>query len=87
MFAISEKPNPAMTRHGELASPPGTTDKVPMINLRYINAAGVLDPDLKNAEESIGAQIPFIAGGAGTVDKNNTCSMCHGDQMTYYRTP
>lgn len=84
---VHGSPNPAMTRHGELASTPGTTDKVPMINLKYINADGVIDPDLKNAEESIGAHIQFFGGGPGTPEKNNTCNMCHGDQMIHYRTP
>ena len=84
---VHGSPNPAMTRHGELASTPGTADKVPMINLQYLNAAGVIDADLRNAGESIGAQLQFFGAGAGTVAKNNTCNMCHGDQMSYRRTP
>ncbi|MBI5559566.1 MAG: cytochrome c3 family protein [Deltaproteobacteria bacterium] len=84
---VHGSPNPAMTRHGELAGPTGSTDKVPMINLQYINADGDIDPDLGNAGESSGAQLQFLGAGAGTVAKNKTCNMCHNDQMTYYRTP
>lgn len=84
---VHGSPNPAMTRHGELASTTGTTDKVPMINLQYINADNVLDPDLRNTWESIGGQLQFFAPGAGTPAKNNTCNMCHGDKITYYRSP
>ena len=84
---VHGSPNPVMTRHGELASTPGTTDKVPMINLQYFNADGVIDPDLRNTWESSGGRLQFFGGGPGIPAKNNTCNMCHGDRITYYRTP
>lgn len=84
---VHGSPNPAMTRHGELASTPGTADRAPMINLQYINADGVIDPDLSDAEESIGGWLQFFGPGPGTPAKNNTCNMCHADRMIYYRTP
>ncbi|MGA1875965.1 MAG: hypothetical protein ACMUIA_10190 [bacterium] len=78
-------PSPAMIRHGELTSTPGTFDKASMINLAYIDEVGTLDFDLSNVLESIGAQTQFYGGGPGTVGKNNTCNMCHNDQVIYYR--
>jgi hypothetical protein len=80
-------PSPAMIRHGELTSTPGTFDKAPMINLAYIDEVGTLDLDLSNVLASIGARTQFYGGGPGTVGKNNTCNMCHNDQLIYYRLP
>jgi hypothetical protein len=84
---VHGSPNPAMTRHGELASTPGTTDRVPMFNFQYKNAAGVIDADLSDAMESTGAATQFFGGGPGTVEKNFMCGMCHNDSESYERTP
>lgn len=82
---VHGSPNPAMTRHGELVSTPGTSDRVPMMNLQYLNADGIVDPDLQNAADSVGGQTQFFSGGPGSVEKNHACKMCHGDRGTYYR--
>jgi len=84
---IHGSPSPAMIRHGELISTPGTVDKSPMLNLQYINIDGNPDPDLLNVVESIGAQSQFYGPGPGTPGKNHTCNMCHNDKITYYRIP
>ncbi len=84
---VHGSPNPVMTRHGELVSTPGTEDKVPMFNFRYLNMEGMVDPDLKDVAASTGGQNGFIAPGPGSVEKNHTCRQCHGDRVTYTRTP
>ena len=84
---VHGSPTLAMTRHGELVSTPGTMDKVPLFNVRHINADGTLDHELSNVLDTIGAQTQFYAPGPGTPGKNNMCRMCHNDQITYYRTP
>ena len=76
-----------MTRHGELVSTPGTTDKVPMLNFAYLNTSGVVDPDLMDRANSTGGETQYYRGGPGTVDKNNTCKMCHNDKTSFTRTP
>ncbi len=84
---VHGSPNPAMTRHGELTSIPGTSGKVPMFNFQYLNSEGKVDPDLHDVMESTGGQTQFYSGGPGTPEKNNTCRMCHNDKVTYTRTP
>lgn len=84
---VHGSPNPAMTRHGELASTPGTTDKVPMINFAYLDANGVVDTNLMDRSASTGSETQFYSGGPGTVEKNFTCKMCHSDKVATSRTP
>jgi len=84
---VHGSPNPAMTRHGELASTPGSVDKAPMINLQYLDADGKADPGILNPSQSIGGQTQFMGSGSGSVAKNKICNMCHNDQMTYFREP
>ncbi len=84
---VHGSPNPAMTRHGELASTPGTSDKVPMFNFQYLDGAAQVDPEMQDVFESTGGKTQFFAGGPGTPDKNNTCRMCHNDRVVYTRTP
>ncbi|MEW5804457.1 MAG: choice-of-anchor X domain-containing protein [bacterium] len=84
---VHGSPNPAMTRHGELAGTQGAVDKVPQFNFRYLNAEGKPDTALSNVMDSIGGQTQFYGAGPGTVDKNHVCSMCHNDMITYYRNP
>ncbi len=84
---VHGSPNPAMTRHGELTSTPGTSDKVPMMNLHYLDVEGEADGDLMDRSQSTGGRTQFYAGAPGTVAKNNTCKMCHSDMHEYVRTP
>ncbi len=84
---VHGSPTPAMTRHGELVSTPGTVDSIPMINFKYLNADGEPDPDLSDVMDSTGGMTQFYGPGPGTVDKNATCKMCHNDSITYRRTP
>ncbi len=84
---VHGSPNPAMTRHGELASTPGTTDKVPMLNFAYLGADGKADPELMDRSLSTGGVTQYYEGGPGTVEKNKTCKMCHGDSQTFIRMP
>lgn len=84
---VHGSPTPAMTRHGELVSAPGTLNSVPMINLHYFNINGVWDADLFDRLKSIGAKTEFLGPAPGCVEKNHTCNMCHNDQYAYYRLP
>jgi hypothetical protein len=84
---VHGSPNPTMTRHGELVSTPGTSDKVPMFNFQYKNSEGVVDPDLQDATASSGGESQFFTAGPGNPDKNHTCKMCHGDRKSYNRIP
>lgn len=84
---VHGSPTPAMTRHGELTSPAGTNENVPMINFQYLDANGTADPDLSDVMESTGGQTQFYGPGPGKPDKNATCKMCHNDQISYQREP
>ncbi len=84
---VHGSPAPVMTRHGELTSPAGTLTKVPMFNFQFLDSEGLVDPDLSDVMASTGGKTQFFGGGPGTVEKNNTCRMCHNDQVTYTRTP
>lgn len=84
---VHGSPNPAMTRHGELASTTGTSDKVPMFNFFFKNQSGRVDTELKEVLDSIGGKTQYFSGGAGEPAKNNTCKMCHNDSVNYDRTP
>ena len=79
---VHGSPSPAMVRHGELISTPGTTDKVPALDFQY-------GPEGRYPllGDSDGGTTRFIAGGSGTVAKNGVCNMCHNDQTTYSRPP
>ncbi len=82
---IHGSPSPAMMRHGELVSTPGTNDKAPMTNYMYQDANGKPDPNLMNPLVSTGGFTQFFYGGPGNPTKNNTCNMCHNDHMTHTR--
>jgi len=85
---VHGSPSPAMTRHGELASPAGgSAEKAPMFNFRYLNTAGKADFSLQNTSQSTGGQTQFWGSGPGTVAKNKICAMCHNDQIIYHRSP
>ncbi len=84
---VHGSPNPLMLRHGELTSTPGTVDKVPMFNFQFKGAGGRVNPDLQNVMDSTGGETQFFKGGPGTIEKNHTCKMCHGDRVSYRRAP
>ncbi|GBE06827.1 doubled CXXCH motif [bacterium BMS3Abin10] len=75
---VHGSPSPAMIRHGELISTPGTTDKVPGLSF-YYTPKPPSDTTLANS-----------TGGILFDDRNgsNTCNMsaCHSD-WSYTRTP
>lgn len=73
--------SPAMIRHGELISTPGTNDKVPALNFKYTPETY---PTLFN---SLGGKTGFATGGRGTVQNTGICSMCHNRIVSYTRTP
>ena len=79
---VHGSPSPAMIRHGELISTPGTTDKVPSFDFHYIP-----EETYPMLTDSDGGTTRFIDSGPGSVAKNGVCNMCHNDQTTYYRTP
>ncbi|MEW5801662.1 MAG: hypothetical protein AB1847_06105 [bacterium] len=82
---VHGSPNPAMTRHGELASTPA--DKSPLFNFQYLDADEKANPDLMDVMESTGGQTQFYGPGPGSIAKNAMCNMCHNDQVAYQRTP
>jgi len=84
---VHGSPTPAMTRHGELVSSPGTADKAPMFNFYYISEDGKIDQEITKVTESFGGKTQFYGGGPGTVGKNNVCNMCHNGLVTYRRPP
>lgn len=84
---VHGSPNPAMTRHGELTSSMGTSDKVPMINFYYKNDNDMVDTSIVDAAGSTGGKTQFYKGGPGQPSKNNTCKMCHNDRVEFSRTP
>jgi hypothetical protein len=69
-------PNGAMIRHGELMSVPGTTDKVPAFNFKYLDANYLPNPDTTLTDST----------GGTTSYPNNSCFACHG-AISYYRNP
>jgi hypothetical protein len=79
---VHGSPSPAMIRHGELISTPGTADKVPSIDFQYTPEGTY--PALT---DSTGGKTRFIAPGPGTIEKNGICNMCHNDSVSYTRTP
>jgi hypothetical protein len=66
---------PAMIRHGELISTPGTTDKVPALNFAYLGSAIL--------EGSTGGRMSYAGPGVGD---NGVCWACHS-AISYSRTP
>jgi len=75
---VHGSPTPAMTRHGELVSTPGTTDRVPGLNIWYVTTQTVLFPTLS---QSSGGSMIFPN------KKAEICYGCHYSTTTYTRTP
>lgn len=84
---VHGSPNPAMTRHGELVSTPGTSDKVPMMNFMYKDANGIVDPELMDVMSSTGGETQFYKTGPGDVATSSSCKMCHNVRVSYSREP
>ncbi|MEW6378506.1 MAG: hypothetical protein AB1611_02735 [bacterium] len=87
---VHGSPSPAMIRHGELASTPGTANKSPLLNFQYLKRGvegDVTDSSLMSVSESAGGQTQFRGSGPGTIGKNQMCNMCHNDKITYHREP
>lgn len=78
---VHGSPSPAMIRHGELISTPGTLDRVPALDFHYTPEG---DPPLRSV--STGGTMRFIGAGLGTVAKNGVCAMCHNDGANYVRS-
>ncbi|MBW2174171.1 MAG: hypothetical protein JRF64_05920, partial [Deltaproteobacteria bacterium] len=84
---VHGSPTPVMTRHGELVSTPGTTDKVPALDFRWYKVNGTTQTTLL-AESRYGA----LQGGgtypAESPPDNHVCKFCHdAEELRYYRTP
>jgi hypothetical protein len=77
-------PNPAMIRHGELMSTPGTSDKEPAFDMRWAIGDGTTPTTV--FEES---RYGFMkCGAAGNLTTNHSCFGCHGEgTLTWYRNP
>jgi hypothetical protein len=70
-------PNPAMIRHGELISTPGTQDKVPALSFRWYKEDGYTPTIF--GEESYYADMPVLGGpGGGAMEESMVCVGCHG---------
>jgi len=78
-------PNPAMIRHGELMSTPGTSDKVPALDFHWYKADGVTQTTVFG-ESRYGS---LICGVFPDVSVNHVCSGCHspGEELKWYRNP
>ena len=82
---VHGSPSATMTRHGELISPVGTTDKVPSLDFCYARTVGGRDCDVISAyPDSVGASMYFL----GYPERGNfVCVDCHGGYAYYYRNP
>ncbi|MDY6990444.1 MAG: choice-of-anchor Q domain-containing protein [Thermodesulfobacteriota bacterium] len=79
---VHGSPSPAMMRHGELISTPGTTDKVPSLDFMYVPQGTY--PVLA---DSTGGTTPWWGSTFGDVDENGVCNMCHNNHTEYERRP
>jgi len=81
------KPNPVMTRHGELISTPGTQDKGAGIDIRwfddYEDPRYCGDNETNILEESHGGH---ICNTGHSLPENHVCQTCHGTDG-YHRSP
>ncbi|MEW5800664.1 MAG: hypothetical protein AB1847_01035 [bacterium] len=74
---VHGSPNPAMIRHGELISTPGTGDKSPALSFRWYKADGYT-PTIFGDESDFG-DMPVLGGiGGGTLEDSEVCVGCHG---------
>jgi len=81
---VHGSPSPRMMRHGELISTPGSTDKVPGLNFRYLP----YPPSNTVLAESSGGEIfRQFSSGPGSVLQNKICNTCHRAFIQYSRSP
>jgi hypothetical protein len=79
---VHGSPTPAMIRHGELISTPGTSDKVPALNFRWYKLDGVTETDVLQD-----SRWGYVDMGYGVSD-NHICNHCHAQPTaSYYRIP
>ena len=80
---VHGSPTPAMIRHGELISTPGTTDKVPALDFRWYKADGFTQTMILGESRYGGllcGQPPY------NVSFNHVCWGCHtAGEIRYYR--
>jgi len=81
------KPNPVMTRHGELISTPGAQDKVPGLDLRwfddYEDPRYCGDNETNVLEDSRGGH---MCNTGHLLSETHVCNTCHGTDG-YHRFP
>ena len=81
---VHGSPTPVMTRHGELISTPGTTDKVPALDFRWYKQDGTTQTTLL-AQSRYGA---LQGGGTSGPINNHVCKWCHSaEEIRYRRIP
>jgi len=77
-------PNPAMIRHGELMSTPGTVDKVPALDFYWVKADGTTQTTILG-ESRYGS---LICGLQPDASVNHVCFGCHSTgRLTWFRNP
>ncbi|MBW1859520.1 MAG: cytochrome c3 family protein, partial [Deltaproteobacteria bacterium] len=91
-------PSPAMARHGELISSPGTSDKVPALDFKWFEADELVpgEPGDQTWDLSKSRYGSLIAGPNEEAMDNQVCTDCHshgaewiddGYAERYYRLP
>jgi hypothetical protein len=81
---IHGSPSPAMARHGELISTPGTTDKVPALDFRWYLEDNVTETSALSESRYGG----LLCGVIGDLSFNDVCYGCHETgRVSYDRMP
>jgi hypothetical protein len=81
---VHGSPSPAMARHGELISHPGTTEKVPALDFRWYLEDSVTETTVL-AESRYGG---MLCGVIGDLSYNRVCYGCHEtSRILYNRLP
>jgi len=81
---VHGSPSPAMIRHGELISTPGTADKVPAMDFRWYAEDSVTETTILQ-ESRYG---DLLSGAIGDLTANHACYGCHPTgRISYYRMP
>jgi len=85
---VHGSPSPAMIRHGELISTPGTGDKVPALDFRWYEEDGTTITTIL-ANSRWGQMPPMENPGPTHIDQSYVCNSCHGgpNSTKYYRGP
>jgi hypothetical protein len=84
---VHGSPTPAMTRHGELMTIPGSPSKVPSFNIGYLNDIASRDPSITTAfPDSVGLAVT-LGGHPESNNHNGICGHCHSGSFYIYRPP